>query len=56
MATRRMTAVALAVVIEAALIVSVVLSTIGASSAWHPTPGGAAAGGLPAPTASGELH
>ena len=56
MVVRKMTAMALAVAIEAVLIVSVVLSTIGVSPAWHPTPGGAAAAGLPAPTASGELR
>ena len=54
MAGKRMTAVALAVVVEAVLIASVVLSTIGVSPAWHPTPGGASIGQIPAPAASVE--
>ena len=56
MAIQRMTAVVLAVAIEAVLIASVVLSSIGVSPAWHPTPGGPSAGTIPAPTASGERH
>jgi hypothetical protein len=56
MAIRRMTAVALAVAIEAVLIASVVLSTIGVSPAWHPTPGGPDTGRIPAPMAIGATR
>ena len=56
MAIKRMAAMALAVVIEAVLIASVVLSTIGVSPAWHPTPGRPALGGIPAPAASVEAR
>jgi hypothetical protein len=48
---RRVGLVVTALAIEAVLIVSVVLSTIGVSPDWHPTPGGIQAGGpVPAPT------
>jgi hypothetical protein len=48
---RRIAVAAIAVAIEAILIVSVVLSTIGASPAWHPTPNGPTnPEPLPAPT------
>jgi hypothetical protein len=51
MAIRRMTAVMLAVAIEAVLIASVVLSTIGVAPGVHPTPNGPnQAGALPAPS------
>jgi hypothetical protein len=51
---QRIAAIAIAFAIEAILIAAVVLSTIGVSPAWHPTPGGASMGQIPAPTASGE--
>jgi hypothetical protein len=53
---RRIAAVATALAIEAILIASVVLSSIGVSPAWHPTPGGASAGRIPAPVASGQTR
>ena len=48
---RRLTAFVIAVGIEAILIVAVVLSTIGASPANHPTPAGAHIAPMPLPTA-----
>jgi hypothetical protein len=46
---RRIAVTAIAVAIEAVFIVGVVLSTIGTSPAWHPTPGGVS---QPAPVAA----
>ena len=48
---RRLTAFVIAVGIEAILIVAVLLSTIGASPAYHPTPAGARIAPMPLPTA-----
>ena len=50
---RRIAAVATALAIEAILIASVVLSSVGVSPAWHPTPGGLG-GADPGPGASGR--
>jgi hypothetical protein len=48
---RRVAVVVTALAIETVLILTVVLSTIGVSPDWHPTPGGMQAGGpVPAPT------
>ena len=51
---RRIAAVAIALAIEAILIVSIVLSTIGIAPGVGPTPGGAAR--VPAPVASGQTR
>jgi len=52
MAVRRMTAVALAMAIEAVLIATVVLSTIGMPLTHRPTPNGPGLGQIPAPSLS----
>jgi hypothetical protein len=51
---RGIAAVAAALAIEAVLIASVVLSSIGISPAWHPTPGGPSPERIPAAVASGQ--
>jgi hypothetical protein len=50
MAIKRATMVVAAIAIQAVIIMSVVLSSIGASPAYRPSPGGASTGPIPMPS------